>query len=95
MTLDEMIVELFEILKSPVEDYSFVNVKFQGGKYIWVKNTGRGGGALAYLHHFDSKGEMMPEALFESSFAHILPNGEIWRLGDVIGSKDDLVVEAQ
>jgi hypothetical protein len=95
MTHDEMIVEFFEILKTPIEDYSFVNVKFQDGKYIWVKNTGRGGGVLAYLHHFDSKGELMPECLLESPYAYILPNGEVWRFGDVIGSRDELIVEAQ
>jgi hypothetical protein len=58
-------------------------VRFQGEEYIICGGTVESGGAIATPEQYRS---------FSPSYAHLLSDGRILRLGQQIGTRDDLEV---
>ncbi len=50
-------------------------------------------GSLAYVEHVDAKGDLLPNARGEDSYAHTCDNGKIMRYGAVVGRFADLIFE--
>jgi len=57
-------------------------IKLFGEDYILIGNL-KDGGPIATEEQYSN---------FECSFAHLKPDGNIWRFGRIIGTKDDIQV---
>lgn len=69
-----------------------IKVEFKGGKYWLMSGSLEKSGALAPLDHCDEKGEILPEAVFQDSFAHYFIDQGIMRYREKIGDKEDLKI---
>lgn len=69
-----------------------MKIKFEGKEYWFLGDSFNESSAIAPLEHCDKKGEILPECVFEESFAHYFPDRGILRFGEKIGDEKDLEV---
>ena len=70
-------------------DEGSIRVIFRGQDLVWLKNRD-GSGALAYPEHVDADGHVTFGHVLSESFAHVLPDGRIFRHHECIGTVDEL-----
>lgn len=72
--------------------YDGIPVELPGhGKFWWIREPDNSG-ALAPHDHCTESGNLIFEALFGDSYAHVYPDGTIKRYNSTIGHRDDLVM---
>lgn len=65
-------------------------VKFQGTEYWLLCEPDGDFGPIAPLEHCDESGNLLMDAAFYVSFAHLWEDGRISRYGTIIGTREDL-----
>ncbi len=60
-----------------------LEIRFQGKKYVFTGKTLKRGGAIAKLEDYENG---------HCSFAHLFPNGDIQRFGNIIGKRKDIKI---
>lgn len=70
-----------------------IRVRLNGVDLWWLRNAD-GSGALAPADHCDDMGQIngIETALFDDSYAHVMPDGTIWRYRREIGDVTDLQI---
>ena len=62
---------------------SNLKIRFKGEEYIFPCGTLEAGGPIATPEQYQN---------FRPSFAHLFPNGQVKRHGEVIGTREDIEV---
>lgn len=73
---------------------TWIKVKFGGSPfYVQEEVLKSGSGALAPPEHIKD-GELNPETCLDTpTYAHVFPDDKVWRMGQIIGNRSDLMRE--